>query len=76
MRYAYRYPRPALTVDSVVFCLEEADLKVLLGWGGALAVSAWIASGTSHCPRGEIQRKGVPASSRRNSLFSLPWNRT
>ena len=29
-RYQYRYPRPALTVDCVVFGLDEQDLKVLL----------------------------------------------
>jgi len=30
MAYTYEYPRPALTVDCVVFGLDEADLKVLL----------------------------------------------
>ena len=30
MAYAYEYPRPALTVDCVVFGLDETDLKVLL----------------------------------------------
>jgi 8-oxo-dGTP diphosphatase len=30
MAYTYDYPRPALTVDCVVFGLDEADLKVLL----------------------------------------------
>ncbi len=30
MPYTYDYPRPALTVDCVVFALDEADLKVLL----------------------------------------------
>jgi len=29
-QYSYRYPRPALTVDCVVFGLDEQDLKVLL----------------------------------------------
>jgi 8-oxo-dGTP pyrophosphatase MutT (NUDIX family) len=29
-KYAYEYPRPALTVDCVVFGLDEKDLKVLL----------------------------------------------
>lgn len=29
-RYCYEYPRPALTVDSVVFGLDAEDLKVLL----------------------------------------------
>lgn len=29
-RYAYEYPRPALTVDCVVFGLGDADLEVLL----------------------------------------------
>lgn len=30
MPHAYEYPRPALTVDCVVFGLDEEDLKVLL----------------------------------------------
>lgn len=30
MSYTYEYPRPALTVDCVVFGLDEDDLKVLL----------------------------------------------
>lgn len=30
MSYQYEYPRPALTVDCVVFGLDEEDLKVLL----------------------------------------------
>ncbi|MCE9553576.1 MAG: NUDIX hydrolase [Planctomycetes bacterium] len=30
MKYCYEYPRPALTVDCVVFGLDEEDLKVLL----------------------------------------------
>src|SRR5690348_6890088 len=30
MRATYEYPRPALTVDCVVFGLDEEDLKVLL----------------------------------------------
>lgn len=30
MPYTYDYPRPALTVDAVVFGLDEEDLKVLL----------------------------------------------
>ncbi len=30
MSFTYRYPRPALTVDCVVFGLDEEDLKVLL----------------------------------------------
>ena len=30
MPYTYEYPRPALTVDCVVFGLDVADLKVLL----------------------------------------------
>ena len=30
MPYTYEYPRPAITVDSVVFGYDEADLKVLL----------------------------------------------
>lgn len=30
MAYTYEYPRPALTVDCVVFGLDEDDLKVLL----------------------------------------------
>src|SRR4051812_48733842 len=30
MPYTYEYPRPALTVDCVVFGLDEQDLKVLL----------------------------------------------
>lgn len=29
-KFTYRYPRPALTVDCVVFGLDEEDLKVLL----------------------------------------------
>ncbi len=29
-KYTYEYPRPALTVDCVVFGLDEEDLKVLL----------------------------------------------
>src|SRR5690242_1290928 len=30
MSYSYQYPRPALTVDCVVFGLDDEDLKVLL----------------------------------------------
>ena len=30
MKYCYDYPRPALTVDCVVFGLDDEDLKVLL----------------------------------------------
>ena len=30
MAHTYRYPRPALTVDCVVFGFDEGDLKVLL----------------------------------------------
>src|SRR5919204_3903202 len=30
MAATYEYPRPALTVDAVVFGLDEEDLKVLL----------------------------------------------
>ena len=30
MSYMYEYPRSALTVDCVVFGLDEDDLKVLL----------------------------------------------
>ena len=30
MAFTYKYPRPALTVDCVVFGLDEANLKVLL----------------------------------------------
>jgi 8-oxo-dGTP diphosphatase len=30
MAYTYKYPRPALTVDCVVFGFDEGDLKVLL----------------------------------------------
>ncbi len=30
MSYTYEYPRPALTVDCVVFGMDEGDLKVLL----------------------------------------------
>lgn len=30
MPYTYEYPRPALTVDVVVFALDEQDLKVML----------------------------------------------
>lgn len=30
MAYTYEYPRPALTVDCVVFGLDDSDLKVLL----------------------------------------------
>ncbi|UBF28370.1 NUDIX hydrolase [Kovacikia minuta CCNUW1] len=30
MPYTYKHPRPSLTVDCVVFGLDEADLKVLL----------------------------------------------
>jgi 8-oxo-dGTP diphosphatase len=30
MSYTYKYPRPSLTVDCVVFGLNDADLKVLL----------------------------------------------
>ena len=29
-KYTYDYPRPALTVDCVVFGFDEGDLKVLL----------------------------------------------
>ncbi len=30
MPYVYEHPRPSLTVDCVVFGLDDADLKVLL----------------------------------------------
>src|SRR5436190_21069785 len=30
MRYTYKYPRPALTVDCVVFGFDEGELKILL----------------------------------------------
>ncbi|WP_425394941.1 NUDIX hydrolase [Aeoliella sp.] len=30
MKYSYEYPRPALTVDIVVFALDEDDLQVML----------------------------------------------
>jgi 8-oxo-dGTP diphosphatase len=30
MAYTYEYPRPALTVDAVVFAFDDQDLKVLL----------------------------------------------
>ncbi|HTN83160.1 MAG TPA: NUDIX domain-containing protein, partial [Sorangium sp.] len=30
MSFSYEHPRPALTVDCVVFGLDEEDLKVLL----------------------------------------------
>ena len=30
MKFAYDYPRAALTVDCVVFGFDESDLKVLL----------------------------------------------
>ena len=30
MKYTYKYPRPALTVDAVVFGLDDDDLRVLL----------------------------------------------
>src|SRR5581483_12328951 len=30
MAYSYEYPRPSLTVDCVVFGLDEENLKVLL----------------------------------------------
>uniref|UniRef100_B8HUD5 NUDIX hydrolase n=1 Tax=Cyanothece sp. (strain PCC 7425 / ATCC 29141) TaxID=395961 RepID=B8HUD5_CYAP4 len=30
MAYSYKYPRPALTVDCVVFGLDDTDLKILL----------------------------------------------
>jgi len=30
MSYSYKYPRPSLTVDAVVFGLDETELKVLL----------------------------------------------
>ena len=30
MPFTYEYPRPAVTVDCVVFALDEEDLKVLL----------------------------------------------
>src|SRR5881397_1298184 len=30
MPYTYQYPRPALTVDCVVFGFDEGELKVLL----------------------------------------------
>ena len=30
MPHSYKYPRPALTVDCVVFGFDESDLKVLL----------------------------------------------
>ncbi|MDC0712397.1 NUDIX domain-containing protein [Stigmatella sp. ncwal1] len=35
MSYTYEYPRPAVTVDCVVFGLDEEDLKVLLIQRGA-----------------------------------------
>jgi 8-oxo-dGTP diphosphatase len=28
--YSYKFPRPAITVDSVVFCYDREELKVLL----------------------------------------------
>ncbi len=30
MSYTYKYPRPAVTADCVVFGLDDADLKILL----------------------------------------------
>ena len=30
MAFTYEYPRPALTVDAVVFAFDDQDLKVLL----------------------------------------------
>ena len=30
MSYCYQYPRPALTVDAVVFRFDESGLKLLL----------------------------------------------
>ena len=30
MAYTYEYPRPSVTVDCVVFGLDEGELKVLL----------------------------------------------
>jgi len=30
MPYTYRYPRPALTVDCVVFGLDDGELKIVL----------------------------------------------
>ena len=34
MTHNYEYPRPALTVDAVVFGLDDEDLRVLLIQGG------------------------------------------
>ncbi len=28
--FSYRYPRPSVTVDTLIFCLEEAQVKLLL----------------------------------------------
>jgi 8-oxo-dGTP diphosphatase len=44
--YTYEYPRPALTVDCVVFGLDEQDLKVLLvRRGGQPFAGRWALPG-------------------------------
>jgi len=46
MPYTYKHPRPALTVDCVVFGLDDEDLKVLLiERGGQPFAGAWALPG-------------------------------
>ena len=46
MTYTYKYPRPALTVDCVVFGLDDEELKVLLiERGGEPFAGAWALPG-------------------------------
>jgi len=42
MPYSYQYPRPALTVDCVVFGFDDGELKVLLDPAGSGAVQGQV----------------------------------
>ena len=52
MPYTYDYPRPALTVDCVVFGLDEEDLKVVLIQREPGAVCGQMGAAGRICPRG------------------------
>ena len=46
MSHTYKYPRPALTVDCVIFGLDDDDLKVLLiKRGNAPFLGKWAIPG-------------------------------